>query len=100
MKKVDVFLKELEGLKAGMNMSEKNLTDDAKVYVLERKQKELKRKVEQIQEEIEREVEDFFQYLNMKQASIETLNSMNAYIEEELKKVEQLIDSFKVAKGE
>ena len=46
-----------------------------------------------------REVEDFFEYLNMKQASIETLSDMNAYIEEELKKVEQLIDSIKVTKG-
>ncbi len=99
MKKVDVFLKELEELKAGMNQNEQNLSDDSKVIILERKQKELKRKAEQIQEEIEREVEDFFQYLNMKQASIETLSKMNAYIEEELKKVEQLIDSIKVTKG-
>ena len=100
MKKVDVFLKGIEGLKVGMNKSTKNLTEDAKVIILERKQKEFERKVAQIQEEIEREVEDFFEYLNIKQANIETLNSMNVYIEDELKKIGQLIDNIKVAKGE
>lgn len=99
MKKVDTFLKELEGLKSGMNKNEDQLTDNDKLFILERKQKELGRKAEQIQEEIEREVSDFFGYLNMKQASIETLRNMNEYIEDEVKKVEQQINNIKTTKN-
>ncbi len=98
MKKSDVFLRELQELKAGMNLNEENLSNDSKVIILERKQKELKRKSAQVQDEIEREIEDFFGYLNIKQASIETLSDMNAYIEGELRKVEQLIEKFKATK--
>ncbi len=81
-----------------MNLNEENLSNDSKVIILERKQKELKRKSAQVQDEIEREIEDFFGYLNIKQASIETLSDMNAYIEGELRKVEQLIEKFKATK--
>lgn len=98
MKKSDVFLRELQELKAGMNLNEESLSNDSKVIILERKQKELKRKSAQVQDEIEREIEDFFGYLNIKQASIETLSDMNAYIEGELRKVEQLIEKFKATK--
>jgi hypothetical protein len=98
LKKSDVFLRELQELKAGMNLNEENLSNDSKVIILERKQKELKRKSAQVQDEIEREIEDFFGYLNIKQASIETLSDMNAYIEGELRKVEQLIEKFKATK--
>lgn len=100
MKKSDAFLKELQELKIGMNLNEESLSNDSKVIILERKQKELKRKSAQVQDEIEREIEDFFGYLNIKQASIETLSDMNAYIEGELSKVEQLIEKIKVAKSE
>lgn len=99
MKNVNVFLKELEELKVGMN-KDGNISEDLQLFILERKQKELKRKTEQIQEEISREVEDFFEYLNLKQASIETLSNMNVFVEEELKKVEQQIDKIKVARSE
>jgi hypothetical protein len=98
LKKSDVFLRELQELKAGMNLNEESLSNDSKVIILERKQKELKRKSAQVQDEIEREIEDFFGYLNIKQASIETLSDMNAYIEGELRKVEQLIEKFKATK--
>lgn len=99
MKNVNVFLKELEELKVGMN-KDGNISEDSKLIILERKQKELKRKAEQIQEEIGREIEDFFEYLNLKKASIETLNNMNVFVEEELKKVEQQINEIKVTKSE
>lgn len=99
MKNVNVFLKELEELKVGMN-KDGNISEDLQLFILERKQKELKRKSEQIQEEISREVEDFFEYLNLKQASIETLSNMNVFVEDELKKVEQQIDKIKVARSE
>ena len=99
MKNVNVFLKELEELKVGMN-KDSDISKDSKLVILERKQKELKRKAEQIQEEIGREIEDFFEYLNLKKASIETLNNMNVFVEEELKKVEQQINEIKVTKSE
>ncbi len=99
MKNVSVFLKELEELKVGMN-KDGNISEESQLIILERKQKELKRKTEQIQEDISREVEDFFEYLNLKQASIETLSNMNVFVEEELKKVEQQIDKIKVARSE
>lgn len=99
MKNVSVFLKELKELKVGMN-KDGNISEESQLIILERKQKELKRKTEQIQEDISREVEDFFEYLNLKQASIETLSNMNVFVEEELKKVEQQIDKIKVARSE
>lgn len=99
MKNVNWFLKELEVLKEGVNKPVSASSDDT-VLILERKQKELKRKNDQIQDEIEREVEDFFGYLDLKKASIETLENMNVFIEEELKKVEQQIEEIKATKSE
>lgn len=99
MKKVNGFILELENLKAEMERGEHTLTEDAKVLILERKQRELKKKSEQIQEEIKREIEDFFDYLNLKQASIETLNNISSYIEEEAKKNEELINRIKATES-
>lgn len=102
MKKVNDFILELESLKADMGRSDRALDDGMKVIILERKQKELNKKAEQIQKEIQREIEDFFDYLSLKQASIETLNNMAAYIQEETEKVEELLGKIKpteVTKG-
>lgn len=97
MKNINDFILELENLKAGMGRDVKTLDDGMKVIILERQQKELKRKAEQIQEEIQREIEDLFDYLSLKQGIIETLNNMDAYIQEEAKKIEELISKIKVA---
>lgn len=97
MKNINDFILELENLKAGMGRNVKTLDDGMKVIILERQQKELKRKAEQIQEEIQREIEDLFDYLSLKQGIIETLNNMDAYIQEEAKKIEELISKIKVA---
>lgn len=99
MKKVMDFILELENLKVEMGKEENVLTEDAKVLILERKQRELKRKSDQLQDEINREIEDFFDYLNLKQASIETLNNMNSYIEEESKKIEERINRIKASES-
>lgn len=99
MENVNWFLKELEILKEGVNKPV-SVSKDETLLILERKQKELKRKNDQIQDEIDREVEDFFGYLNLKKASIETLSNMNVFIEEELNKVEQQINEIKVTKSE
>jgi short-subunit dehydrogenase len=97
LKNINDFILELENLKAGMGRDVKTLDDGMKVIILERQQKELKRKAEQIQEEIQREIEDLFDYLSLKQGIIETLNNMDAYIQEEAKKIEELISKIKVA---
>jgi|GEM_PF-2362124 DNA-binding transcriptional MerR regulator len=99
MKNVNVFLKEIKELKAGMEKSTE-ISKDSQLIILERKQKELKRKSEQISNEIEHEVEDFFGYLNLKQASIETLSTMSIFVEEELKKIERQIETIKVTRSE
>lgn len=96
MKKINDFILELESLKAEMGRSDNVLSDGMKAIILERKQKELNKKAEQIQKEIQREIEDFFDYLNIKQASIETLNNMAAYIQEESRKVEELLNKINV----
>jgi gamma-glutamyl phosphate reductase len=98
VKKVNDFILELESLKAQMGISENSLSDNQKVVILDRQQKELKKKSEQIQEEIQREIEDLFSYVSLKQGIIETLNNMDAYIQGEAKKVEELATKLKPIK--
>ncbi len=112
MKNIDDFILELNNFKAKMGLGEDNPTDkyfttddnNERVLILDlilkRKQNELKSKAKQIQEEIEREINDFFDYLHMKQASIETLHGINTYIQGETEKVEEMISKIKVMKGE
>ena len=94
MKDINNFIQELEGFKSEMGRNDSNTNDHAKVFILERKQRELTKKREQIQEEIQNEIEDFFSYLNMKQASIEILSKIDAYAGEELKSIEKQLRAF------
>lgn len=94
MKDINNFIQELEGFKSEMGRKESNESDYVKMFILERKQRELTKKREQIQEEIQNEVEDFFNYLNMKQASIEILSKIDAYAGEELKSIEKQLRAF------
>lgn len=98
MKNVKDFLLELDSLKAGMGMSERTLSDTAKLIILETKQNELKRQVEQVRQEIQKDIEDLFDCISLKQANIETLNNIDAYLQEELRKVEEHIGKIKAAK--
>lgn len=100
MKRSDIFLKEVQDMKAGMNINEESLSNSSKVIILERKKSKLEYKLTQIKEEIEKEIEDCFDYLSMKQANIETLGNMDTYINDEISKVEQLIEKIKVANNE
>ncbi|NPV89794.1 MAG: hypothetical protein HPY50_03330 [Firmicutes bacterium] len=98
MKSVNDFLLELNNLKAGMGISERSLADETKLIILKTKQGELKRQVEQVQKEIQKDIEDLFDCISLKQANIETLNSLDAYLQEELGKVEEQISKIKTAK--
>ncbi|WP_032122021.1 hypothetical protein [Clostridium amazonitimonense] len=92
---IDNFIGELEKLKDKMNKQDASISEEEKERLVERRIKELKMKDEQIQKEINREIEDFFSYLNMKQASIETLKDMGSYIEKEIKKLEEILNQEK-----
>lgn len=100
MKRSNIFLKELQSLRAEMNISEESLSNNSKKIILERKKSKLEHKSVQVKEDVEKEIEDFFDYLSMKQANVEALNNMDAYIDEEIKKIEQAIEDLKVAKDE
>lgn len=97
MKNINSFITELESLKVEMGKGENTLTPKDKHFILERKLREFKTKEEQLQEEIQREINDFFAYMNMKQASIETFSEMKGYVEAEIKKLEQAMKGLKVA---
>lgn len=88
---IDGFINELEELKGKMKKKDTTIAGEEKARLIERRIKELKMKDEQIQKEIDREIEDFFSYLNMKQASIETLKNMGEYLDQEVKKLEELL---------
>jgi len=92
---INSFIEELEKLKDKMNKQDASISEEEKSRLVERRIKELKMKDEQIQKEINREIEDFFSYLNMKQASIETLKDMGNYIEKEIKKLEGILNQEK-----
>lgn len=89
MKNISSFIAELESLKADMGKGKNALAPEDKKFIFERKLREFQDKGKQLDEEIQREVDDFFAYMNMKQASIETFNAMKEYIETEIKKLEQ-----------
>jgi peptidoglycan hydrolase CwlO-like protein len=95
LKNVSDFLLELENLKAGMGMSKRVIPDEIRLIILERKQNELKRQTEQVEKEIQKDIEDLFDCISLKQANIETLNGINAYLQEELRKVEEHIGKIK-----
>lgn len=99
MKDIKGFITELEALKMEMGKGQSSLTASEKRFILERKVKELQTKNEQIGEEIQREVEDFFAYLNMKQASIEILEDMKRYVTEELSRLDQEIKRLKLTES-
>lgn len=96
MRNISNFISELENLKAEMGKGENTLSPKAKYLILENNKNELKTKEEQLQVEIDREIEDFFAYLNMKQANIEMLNNLKGYVETEIKKLEQAMKALKV----
>ncbi len=52
--------------------------------LLKRREKEIKSKLEQIGKEIEGELDDFYDYLFIKNASIETLGAMKDYLSDQL----------------
>lgn len=100
MKNVKDFLLELESLKAEMGMSERVIPENM-LIIMRAKQNELKRQIEQVQAEIQKDIEDLFDCISLKQANIETLNNIDAYLQEELRKVEESMDKIKekVTKG-
>lgn len=95
MKKVSDFLLELENLKAGMGMSERVVPAEIMLILLRTKQNELKQQIEQIEKRIQKDIEDLFDCISLKQANIETLNNIDAYLKEELRKVEERINEIK-----
>ena len=56
--------------------------------LLKRREKEIKSKLEQISKEIEGELDDFYDYLFIKNASVETLGAMKDYLSEQLKNIQ------------
>lgn len=100
MKNVKDFLLELESLKAEMGMSER-VIPETMFIIMRAKQNELKRQIEQVQAAIQKDIEDLFDCISLKQANIETLNNIDAYLQEELRKVEESMDKIKekVTKG-
>ncbi len=97
MKNISSFIAELESLKEEMGKGSCILTTVDKRFVCEQKLSELQRQNEQLQGEIDRQIEDFFAYLNMKQANIEALNGLKEYVETEIKKLEQSLKELKVS---
>jgi len=95
LKKVSDFLLELENLKAGMGMSERVIPAEITLILLRTKQNELKQQIEQVEKRIQKDIEDLFDCISLKQANIETLNNIDAYLKEELRKVEESISEIK-----
>jgi len=95
LKKVSDFLLELENLKAGMGMSERVIPAEIMLILLRTKQNELKQQIEQVEKRIQKDIEDLFDCISLKQANIETLNNIDAYLKEELRKVEESISEIK-----
>lgn len=97
------FILDLEALKNKAGRGESRLSNDDKGYILAKKKSELRLKAEQIQEEMQREVDDLFLVMSLKQASLETLSAMYAYVEEESRKIDEQLSSIgrpvKEAKG-
>lgn len=87
MRTINGIIRELEDLKKKAGRD--RLNNEDKRYILQKKKSELKLKADQIREEMQREVDDLFTYLNLKQASLETLSAMSVYIEEETRKVDE-----------
>lgn len=100
MKNVKDFLLELESLKTEMGMSERVIPENM-LIIMRVKQNELKRQIEQVQAAIQKDIEDLFDCISLKQANIETLNNIDAYLQEELRKVEESMGKIKekVTKG-
>lgn len=96
MKNINAFISELESLKVEMGKGDNTLSSKDRLFIIERKLGELKAKEEQLQADIDREIEDFFAYLNMKQANIETLNDLKEYVEKEIKKLDQATKGLKI----
>lgn len=89
MKNISSFIADLESLKADMGKGKNAITPEDKKFIFERKLRAFQEKGKQLEEEIQREIDDFFSYMNMKQASIESFNGMKEYVEAEIKKLEQ-----------
>ena len=98
LKDIKDFILDLDCLKNEMTSSVSHDDGKTNVMILERKRRELNTKHEQIQEEVKAELEDFFGYLNMKKASMEVLVNMDAYLKDELIKINKEISSL-VASG-
>jgi len=100
LKNVKDFLLELESLKTEMGMSERVIPENM-LIIMRVKQNELKRQIEQVQAAIQKDIEDLFDCISLKQANIETLNNIDAYLQEELRKVEESMGKIKekVTKG-
>lgn len=73
-----------------------------KTHLMKRREKELKRKIEQINNEIEIELNDFYDQLYLKQISIVTLSNLKDFLEEQLMDVQNkvAIESIIDRKGE
>lgn len=97
MKDIKDFILDLDCLKNEMTSSVSHDDGKTNVMILERKRRELNTKHEQIQK-VKAELEDFFGYLNMKKASMEVLVNMDAYLKDELIKINKEISSL-VASG-
>ncbi len=59
-----------------------------KTHLMKRREKELKRKIEQINNEIDIELNDFYDQLYLKQISIVTLSNLKDFLEEQLKDIQ------------
>lgn len=92
MKNISNFITELENLKSDMGKGKNALTSKEKQFIIERKLEEYKTKDEQLQKEIQKEIDDFFAYANMKQASIESFSSIKEYVTSEITKLEQSLN--------
>ena len=97
MKNVSSFIAELESLKSDMGKGKNALTPEDKKFIFERKLREFQDKEKQLEEEIQREIDDFFAYMNMKQASIESFNAIKEYVEAEVKKLEQALKELNIS---
>ncbi|PYG86709.1 hypothetical protein LY28_02735 [Ruminiclostridium sufflavum DSM 19573] len=96
MNNISSFIAELESLRSDMGKGKNALNSEDKKFIFERKLREFQDKEEQLQAEIQREIEDFFAYMNMKQASIETFNAIKEYVEAEIKKLEQSLKELNI----
>lgn len=95
MKDVKNILANLESIKAGLSNGKIEQPDSIRLIMLESQLKELQTKKEQLTDEINREVEDFLDMLQLKEASLQLLSGMLDYIQNEAAKLEAQISKLK-----